>query len=100
MHLSLPAMSADHCWKCLDDACALTEGCMVKQGRERENREGGLPACLTGLLNPQLAVDLPPPDRMKGVRLNNRELDKLVNNLGRNPATWRRSLLLHTWLQV
>ncbi|KAK9833369.1 hypothetical protein WJX84_000847, partial [Apatococcus fuscideae] len=70
------------------------------QGRGREQgREGGLPAFLTGLLNPRLAVDLPPPDRMKGVRLNNRELDKLVNNLGRNPATWRRSLLLHTWLQ-
>lgn len=72
----------------------------MDQGRGRESREGGLPACLTGLLNPQLAVDLPTPDRMKGVRLNNRELDKLVNNLGRNPATWRRSLLLHTWLQV
>ena len=72
----------------------------MDQGRGRESREAGLPACLTGLLNPQLAVDLPPPDCMKGVRLNNRELDKLVNNLGRNPATWRRSLLLHTWLQV
>ena len=70
----------------------------------REGREGGaggqLPSFLYALLDAQAAVDLPPPDRMRGVHLNNRELDKLVNNLGRSPVTWRRSLLLHTWLQV
>ena len=76
------------------------------RGREQgqSNRDGAapsqLPSCLYALLDAQCSAELPPPQRMRGVRLNNRELDKLVNNLGRNPATWRRSLLLHTWLQV
>ena len=36
--------------------------------------------------------------QVTAVKLDNRELDKLVGALGRSRATWRRALLLHEWL--
>lgn len=57
-----------------------------------------LPAFLTNLLDPSASVDLPPGPAAAALRLDNRELDKLVAALGRSRATWRRALMLHEWL--
>ena len=57
-----------------------------------------MPAFLTNLLDPAASVDLPPGPAAAALRLDNRELDKLVAALGRSRATWRRALMLHEWL--
>ena len=56
-----------------------------------------MPAFLTNLLDPAASVDLPPGPAAAALRLDNRELDKLVAALGRSRATWRRALMLHEW---
>ncbi|CAD7695157.1 unnamed protein product [Ostreobium quekettii] len=57
-----------------------------------------LPAEFYHLTDPEAGVQLPPHHRVDLRLLDNRELDKLVSQLGRNKATWRRALLLHEWL--
>jgi len=57
-----------------------------------------LPAEFYQLTDPDAGVQLPPHHRVDLRLLDNRELDKLVSQLGRNKATWRRALLLHEWL--
>ena len=57
-----------------------------------------LPAEFYQLTDPEAGVQLPPHHRVDLRLLDNRELDKLVSQLGRNKATWRRALLLHEWL--
>lgn len=51
------------------------------------------------LTNPDAVVQLPPPSTITPGVLDNRELDKLVSQLGRNKATWRRALRLYEWLK-
>jgi hypothetical protein len=58
-----------------------------------------LPEALLRLADPSAAVVLPPPHSILRGSLDIRELDKLVSTLGRNKATWRRSLVLSQWLQ-
>eukprot|EP01023_Acetabularia_acetabulum_P005597 TRINITY_DN1229_c0_g1_i1.p1 TRINITY_DN1229_c0_g1~~TRINITY_DN1229_c0_g1_i1.p1 ORF type:complete len:763 (-),score=165.15 TRINITY_DN1229_c0_g1_i1:4347-6635(-) len=58
----------------------------------------GLPEELYRLADPSANVLLPPPGSINPSSLDNRELDKLMGNLGKNKATWRRVLLLHEWL--
>eukprot|EP01025_Chloroclados_australasicus_P053141 TRINITY_DN6228_c0_g1_i1.p1 TRINITY_DN6228_c0_g1~~TRINITY_DN6228_c0_g1_i1.p1 ORF type:complete len:748 (+),score=53.60 TRINITY_DN6228_c0_g1_i1:173-2416(+) len=57
-----------------------------------------LPEELYRLSDPSANVLLPPPGSINPAHLDNRELDKLMGNLGKNKATWRRVLLLHEWL--
>lgn len=57
-----------------------------------------LPAEFYQLTDPDAGVQLPPHHRVDLRLLDNRELDKLVSQLGRNKTTWRRALLLHEWL--
>lgn len=60
----------------------------------------GLPQALLDLQDPTLPVLLPPPGQVPPCALGNWELDKLVTALGRNKATWRRTLLLFEWLKT
>ncbi|GMH42675.1 hypothetical protein BSKO_10594 [Bryopsis sp. KO-2023] len=57
-----------------------------------------LPREFYQLCDPDLSITLPPHQRVDLRLLDNRELDKLVSQLGRNKNTWRRALLLHEWL--
>ena len=50
------------------------------------------------LLDPSASAEFPPAHKVDKRALDNRELDKLVANLGRNKSTWRRALQLHEWL--
>lgn len=42
---------------------------------------------------------MPEPSLLLSYSLNNWKLDKLIGQLGRNKATWRRSLVLYEWLK-
>lgn len=57
-----------------------------------------LPPEFYQLCDAELSITLPPHQRVNLGLLDNRELDKLVSQLGRNKNTWRRALLLHEWL--
>eukprot|EP01025_Chloroclados_australasicus_P030505 TRINITY_DN305_c4_g1_i2.p1 TRINITY_DN305_c4_g1~~TRINITY_DN305_c4_g1_i2.p1 ORF type:complete len:814 (+),score=67.33 TRINITY_DN305_c4_g1_i2:159-2600(+) len=59
-----------------------------------------LPDELYRLQDPALNVSLPEPGYVDPSSLDNRELDKLMSNVGKNKATWRRVLMLHEWLQA
>ncbi|KAL6776016.1 MCA1 [Auxenochlorella protothecoides x Auxenochlorella symbiontica] len=59
-----------------------------------------LPPCITALLDPACDPALPPPGSLALTPAHNRELDKLVAQLGRGRATWRRALALLDWLRA
>eukprot|EP00210_Caulerpa_lentillifera_P005747 g5494.t1 len=52
------------------------------------------------LTNADCSVQLPSHNTVDPSALDNRELDKLVSQLGKNKTTWRRALMLHEWLVV
>ena len=43
---------------------------------------------------------LPPPGALPASSLDNWKLDKLVGQLGKDRATWRRAMLLYEWLKA
>lgn len=57
-----------------------------------------LPTEFYQLTNADAQVQLPPHHLVDLRCLDNRELDKLVSQLGKNKNTWRRALMLHKWL--
>lgn len=60
---------------------------------------GELVAMFQKLTVPDAVVNLPPPCKLPAGVLDNRELDKLVSQLGRSKSTWRRALMLYEWLK-
>jgi hypothetical protein len=58
-----------------------------------------LPQELYKLLDPSARVQMPEPSLLLSYSLNNWKLDKLIGQMGRNKATWRRSLMLYEWLK-
>lgn len=82
---------------------ALTNSTISGAAPSRESSSGSsgssLPDELLRLTDAAAPVQLPPPGRIPPTSLDNRDLDKLVAQLGRNKATWRRALVLYEWLQ-
>lgn len=68
-------------------------------GSEPQSSGNGLPKELDQLLDPSRPVRLPDPNSISSRQLDNRQLDKLVGNLGKSKATWRRALVLYEWLK-
>jgi len=68
----------------------------VSQATQPTSRR--LPPEFYQLTNVETHVHLPPHHLVDARGLDNRELDKLVSQLGKNKNTWRRALLLHEWL--
>ena len=80
--------------------------CTVQTGTDFSPSLDGLPPELLLLLDPSAPVQLPPPQpsaeggsRWGDWHLDTWKLDKLVSQLGRSKATWRRALLLFEWLK-
>jgi hypothetical protein len=67
--------------------------------QQQQQPQQRLRAALAALSDPARPVALPPAELLAEAPLNNRELDKLVANLGRGRATWRRALVLFEWLK-
>ncbi|KAG1667855.1 hypothetical protein FOA52_011043 [Chlamydomonas sp. UWO 241] len=89
-------------------ASAGASGKLAKAGVKREGLtlplhltelEDDLPQELYALLDPSARVALPQPGATTGRRLDNWKLDKLVSQLGKSKATWRRALVLYEWLK-
>lgn len=60
----------------------------------------GLPQQLLALQDASLPVSLPHPGALPASALDNWKLDKLVGQLGKDKATWRRAMLLFEWLKA
>lgn len=57
-----------------------------------------LPPEFHQLTNAESGGQLPSIHSVDPATLDNRELDKLVSQLGKSKTTWRRALMLHEWL--
>eukprot|EP01026_Neomeris_dumetosa_P056951 TRINITY_DN52244_c0_g1_i6.p1 TRINITY_DN52244_c0_g1~~TRINITY_DN52244_c0_g1_i6.p1 ORF type:complete len:753 (-),score=124.34 TRINITY_DN52244_c0_g1_i6:1214-3472(-) len=74
------------------------EECQIISPRYARSHPSSLPTELYSLQDPAVEAELPSPKDVDPFSLDNRELDKLMSNIGKNKNTWRRVLVLHEWL--